>query len=133
MLLLDENHYRSLSDSKKVLHLLQWLQNLPKVIKAAERVSSNPCSVHYLEHKLTVENFCQFPNDPGGIEVPTEGPGLPAPTAAPGEPGTSPEVLPGAGFRGPLRGRGDPQHARHHRQVLRHPPSQGRVGLHCNQ
>lgn len=38
MLLLDEKTYGSLSEGKKVLYLLQWLQNLPKVIKGLERV-----------------------------------------------------------------------------------------------
>ena len=51
MLLLDEKQYKSLTDSKKVLYLLQWLQNLPKVIKAATRVSFTS-GAHYLEHTI---------------------------------------------------------------------------------
>lgn len=39
MLLLDEKQYRSLTEGKKVLYLLQWLQKLPKVIKTAEKVT----------------------------------------------------------------------------------------------
>jgi hypothetical protein len=38
MLLLDQKEYQSLPEGKKVLYLLQWLQNLPKVIKGLERV-----------------------------------------------------------------------------------------------
>ncbi len=38
MLLLDYKVYKSLPENKRVLHLLQWLQNLPKTIDAAEKV-----------------------------------------------------------------------------------------------
>lgn len=38
MLLLDEKQYKSLAEGKRVLFLLQWLQNLPKTIKETERV-----------------------------------------------------------------------------------------------
>ncbi len=41
MLLLDEKAYKALAENSKVLYLLQWLQNLPKVIKDTERVSQN--------------------------------------------------------------------------------------------
>ena len=38
MLLLDEESYRSLSESKRMLYLLQWLQNLPHTIRTTEKV-----------------------------------------------------------------------------------------------
>ena len=45
MLLLDDKAYKSLPENSKVLYLLQWLQNLPKVIKETERVSVSVCII----------------------------------------------------------------------------------------
>lgn len=53
MLLLDEKAYKALAENSKVLYLLQWLQNLPKVIKDTERVSLN--SVLHLEKGLAMK------------------------------------------------------------------------------
>ena len=38
-LLLEEKQYRALSEDKRELYLLQWLQRLPDVIKNTSRVS----------------------------------------------------------------------------------------------
>lgn len=37
-LLLEEEKYQAVPDGKKVLFLLQWLQNLPEVIKKTQKV-----------------------------------------------------------------------------------------------
>lgn len=39
-LLLEEEKYKAVPDGKKVLFLLQWLQNLPQVIKSTDKVKS---------------------------------------------------------------------------------------------
>lgn len=80
MLLLDEKTYKSLSESKKVLYLLQWLQNLPKVIKGMERVCwCAPIRVGRLPSSL----FSFHTLGAGRVEVQTESPCLPAPTSPP--------------------------------------------------
>ena len=38
MLLLEEKAYRALSESKRELYVLQWLQNLPQAIRGTPRV-----------------------------------------------------------------------------------------------
>ncbi len=38
MLLLDEDSFKALPEAKRVSYLLQWLQNLPRVIRATPKV-----------------------------------------------------------------------------------------------
>lgn len=44
MLLLEEKAYRALSEGKRELYVLQWLQNLPQAIRGTPRVRERLCS-----------------------------------------------------------------------------------------